>query len=183
MNETHETPLGQITQRLTAGQWVEPKPQPAPPLAWLAPASLEEIMLALAPCLTIAAPSGMSLDDRTEWFMAAAGFLSEVPAGLLKEAAKAAVCDHPSKIVPTILAYAREHRETWEWRNRPAVNVPRLAVIHNETPASPTIPPILRNLRQADVDMMSDEMRAIALECGAVVQNADGTCSPSDRPA
>lgn len=137
-------------------------------------------MLALAPCLTIAAPSGMSLDDRTEWFMAAAGFLSEVPAGLLKEAAQAAVCDHPSKIVPTILAYARENRETWEWRNRPASNVPRLTVIHNDTP---TIPPMLRNLRQSDVDMMSDEMRAIAIKCGAVIQNEDGTCNPSDHAA
>lgn len=137
-------------------------------------------MLALAPCLTIAAPSGMSLDDRTEWFMAAAGFLSDIPASLLKEAAQAAVCDHPSKIVPAILAYARDNRETWEWRNRPAVNVPRLAVVKNDAPA---IPPILRNLRQTDVDMMSDEMRAIAVECGAVIQNADGTYSPSDRAA
>lgn len=182
MNERHDTPrsMGEILQPLAAGQWAEPKPQPAPPLAWLAPASLEEIMLALAPCLTIAAPSGMSLDDRTEWFMAAAGFLSEVPAGLLKEAAKAAVCDHPSKIVPTILAYARDNRETWEWRNRPASNVPRLTVVKDE---APPIPPILRNLRQADVDMMSDEMRAIAIECGAVIQNADGTYGPSDRAA
>lgn len=130
-------------------------------------------MLALAPCLTIAAPSGMSLDDRTEWFMAAAGFLSSVPAGLLKEAAQAAVCDHPSKIVPAVLAYARDNRETWEWRNKPASNVPRLAVVRSDP-----IPPMLRNLRQADVDMMNDEMRAIALECGAVAQNDDGTFSP-----
>ena len=134
-------------------------------------------MLALAPCLTIAAPSGMSLDDRTEWFMAAAGFLSDIPAGLLREAAKAAVCDHPSKIVPTILAYARDNREMWEWRNRPASNVPRLAVVHVGVP---TIPPMLRNLRQADVDIMSEEMRAIALKCGAIRCNDDGTFSPND---
>lgn len=182
MAETHDIPrrLGEVLQPLTAGQWAEPNPQPVPPLAWQAPASREEIMLALAPCLTIAAPSGMSLDDRTEWFMAAAGFLSNIPASLLREAAQAAVCDHPSKIVPMILAYAREHRETWEWRNRPAVNVPRLTLVEND---APTIPPVLRNLRQADVDMMSDEMRAIAIDCGAVAQNADGTFSPSDRTA
>jgi hypothetical protein len=109
--------------------------------------------------------------------MAAAGFLSDIPAGLLREAAKAAVCDHPSKIVPTILAYARDNREMWEWRNRPASNVPRLAVVHVGVP---TIPPMLRNLRQADVDIMSEEMRAIALKCGAIRCNDDGTFSPND---
>lgn len=130
-------------------------------------------MVALSPCLTIAAPSGMSLDDRTEWFMAAAGFLDTIPAGLLKEAARKTVCDHPSKIVPAILAYARDHRETWEWRNRPQSNVPRLEVVRNVKPAQP-------KMSQSEVDQMNPELVKLGLACGALNRDETGKIVPTN---
>lgn len=131
-------------------------------------------MVALSPCLTIAAPSGMSLDDRTEWFMAAAGFLDTIPAGLLKEAAKQTVCDHPSKIVPAILAYARDNRETWEWRNRPASTAPRLTVVKAEKPAAPKI-------TQREIDQMEPELIKLGLACGALVEDENGKVIAAPR--
>ena len=154
----------------TAGQWAAPKPPPAPPLSWQAPATREEIILALSPCLTIAAPSGMSLDDRTEWFMAAAGFLESVPAGLLKEAARRTVCDHPSKIVPAILAYAAQNMDTFVYRNRPATTAPRLEVVKPEKPKAPKI-------TQGEIDKMPPAMIELGVSCGALVRDDDGKVS------
>lgn len=44
-------------------------------------------------------------------------------------------------------------------------------------------PPVLRNLTQADVDMMNPEMIRIGLGCGALVQNNDGSVSPAPEAA
>ena len=78
-------------------------------------------------CLTIAAPSGMSSDDRSGMVSGRPGFLTRSPLVCARGARKTAV-DHPSKIVPA-RRFARDHRETWEWRNRPASNAPRLTVV------------------------------------------------------
>lgn len=129
--------------------------------------------MALLPCLTIAAPSGMSSDDRSEWFLAAAGFLDTIPAGLLQEAARKTAVDHPSKIVPAILAYARDHRETWEWRNRPASNAPRLTVVK----AAPKPPP--PKITQREIDQMEPELIKLGLACGALVEDDNGKVVPA----
>lgn len=132
--------------------------------------------MALLPCLTIAAPSGMSSDDRTEWFLAAAGFLDTVPAGLLKDAARKTVVDHPSKIVPAILAYAAEHRETWEWQNRPASTVPRLTVVRADPP-----PPAAK-ITQREIDQMEPELIELGLSCGALVRDESGKVVGAIKP-
>lgn len=165
--------LGSILSRQAAGRWEEPRPQPAPSQpAWLAPATPPEIPAILAPCLTIAAPSGMSLEDRGEWFMAAAGFLDTIPASLLREAAKRTAVDHPSKIVPAILAYAKDERSSWEWRNRPQTKAPQLTVV-------PTAEPELPPMTQADVDKLPDSLINIGLACGAIVRDSHGKPKPA----
>jgi hypothetical protein len=74
--------------------------------ALLWPADPEMIVVALAPVLTLVAPSGMSEDDREEWFAAAADALRGIPGDLLYRGlrvARASV-DHPAKVVPMIIS-------------------------------------------------------------------------------
>lgn len=44
-------------------------------------------------------------------------------------------------------------------------------------------PPVLRNLTQADVDMMNPTMIEIGLKCGALVRDADGNVGPAPEAA
>jgi len=71
----------------------------------LVQAGREDFRRELVACLTLTAPSGMSEADRTEWLKAAWGTLAHLPPDLLSIGCTAARrrCDHPSKIVPTIL--------------------------------------------------------------------------------
>lgn len=57
----------------------------------------------------------MSEDDRREWLLAAWGTLQGIPADLLARGCQTAreTCDHPSKLVPAILA---EVKQAWAWR-------------------------------------------------------------------
>lgn len=63
-------------------------------------------MTALTPMLALTGGIGMTEDNRVEWLKAAGMALAHLPADLLKHGAKAAMrtADHPSKIVPTIIA-------------------------------------------------------------------------------
>jgi hypothetical protein len=60
----------------------------------------------LTACLTLVAPVGMDEETRRDWFAVAWQTLKDIPPDLLVVGAKAArlKCDHPSKIVPTIMA-------------------------------------------------------------------------------
>jgi len=64
----------------------------------------------LGRCLTLCAPSGMSEDERTTWLATAYAEIADIPVGaFLKATAKArTICDHPSKIIPTILRESEE---------------------------------------------------------------------------
>lgn len=81
----------------------------------LVPVSRDEFFTAVAPCLTLAAGVGMSQDDQDAWLEAAYQALDGIPIALLERGAAAAMksADHPSKIVPAIIA---EVEETWNWR-------------------------------------------------------------------
>lgn len=82
-------------------------PPPAPPSQslGLTPATPTEFRNELTACLALTAPVGMTEDARTEWLRVAYGTLKHLPADLLaRGCAKARLeCDHPSKIVPTIV--------------------------------------------------------------------------------
>lgn len=79
--------------------------------AKLAPRSLNEIMAALARCLTLTAPTGMSQEDRLEWLKVAAPELADLPSMIFDDACAHArrTCDHPAKIIPAILKFEPPH--------------------------------------------------------------------------
>jgi len=85
---------------------------------------------AIAPALTLVAPVGMRDQDKRDWFSAAWRALSHLPADLIASAARQALgkADHPSKIVPAVLAAAQDDL-AWRhrMRERPAP-VPHLAL-------------------------------------------------------
>lgn len=83
------------------------------------PVSRSEFITELTPCLELVAPVGMDEDTRFTWFSAAHKALDGIPIALLERGCRAALAkaDHPSKIVPTIMA---EVGEDWDWRKRHA---------------------------------------------------------------
>jgi hypothetical protein len=92
-------------------------PQRGPQSPSLAPASNEQFRNELTACLALVAPVGMTEEARREWLTVAWGTLGHLPADVLARGCKAARerCDHPSKIVPTIIsatdAWMRSRRE------------------------------------------------------------------------
>lgn len=80
----------------------------------LQPATREEFGVELTACLALVVPVGMTEESRREWLSVAWQTLRHLPSDLLSagciEARKTA--DHPSKIVPAIIAYAEPRIET-----------------------------------------------------------------------
>jgi len=82
----------------------------------------------------------MAEDDRTEWLKVARMTLSDVPADLLVRGCEVArrTCDHPSKIVPAILA---EIERPLGWRRQAKISADRNAglipYIEYEPPPEP----------------------------------------------
>lgn len=72
----------------------------------LIPSTASDLIGAVAPLLALTGGIGMTEDNRVEWMKAAGMALAHLPADLLRHGAKAAMrtADHPSKIVPTIIA-------------------------------------------------------------------------------
>jgi hypothetical protein len=81
----------------------------------LQPASDDAFITTLLPCLQLVAPVGMDEDSQDTWFEAARIALDGIPIGLLQRGAEAAMqkADHPSKVVPAIMA---EISEAWARR-------------------------------------------------------------------
>lgn len=80
----------------------------------------------LTASLTLVAPSGMTQADRNEWLKTAWDSLIGIPADLLASACFTArrTCDHPSKIVPTIMREVEA-----EWRRRRSMRSEVLAAL------------------------------------------------------
>jgi hypothetical protein len=81
----------------------------------LAPATSAVFRNELTACLTLVAPAGMTEEARRDWFAVAWATLKHLPPDILAIGCKKAreTCDHPSKVVPTILA---ETKEMLGWR-------------------------------------------------------------------
>jgi hypothetical protein len=83
----------------------------------------------LTACLTLTAPVGMNEEARRDWFAVAWDTLKDIPPDDLARAARMArqTCDHPSKIVPAIVAAVDGFRP-WEkiTRSRPIYDQPQL---------------------------------------------------------
>ena len=84
----------------------------------------------LAACLTLTAPVGMTEEARRDWFAVAWETLKDIPPDILAIGARAArkKCDHPAKIVPTIVSETAEmlalERRLKEWDS--ASSTPKL---------------------------------------------------------
>jgi hypothetical protein len=78
----------------------------------------------LTACLALTAPVGMTEENRRDWLAVAWETLKHIPADILTIGTQAArqKCDHPAKIVPTIIAecapWLRRHYERSE-RDKP----------------------------------------------------------------
>lgn len=83
----------------------------------LVPVSRQEFAAEIVPCLSLTSGVGMKDEDQRVWLNAAYKALDGIPIKLLKRGAAAAMlrADHPSKIVPTIMA---EIGEDWAWRKK-----------------------------------------------------------------
>lgn len=79
----------------------------------LAPATREEFAVELTACLALVVPVGMTEDGRREWLSVAWETVKHLPSDLLSAGAAEArkTADHPSKIVPAIMAYAEPRLE------------------------------------------------------------------------
>lgn len=84
---------------------------PPPSLERLQPASPEMFRDELTSCLILVAPVGMTEEAKREWLAVAWQTLNDFPADMLAAGCQKAreTCDHPSKIVPAIVA------ETADW--------------------------------------------------------------------
>lgn len=85
----------------------------------LAPATSDHFRNELTACLALVAPAGMSEEARRDWLTVAWATLGHLPADMLSTGCKAArqKCDHPAKIVPTIIA---ETDQMMRWRKETA---------------------------------------------------------------
>lgn len=84
--------------------------RPAQSLARLQPADSTHFRNELTACLALVAPAGMTEENRRDWLAVAWGTLRHLPADLLSQGCAEArkTCDHPSKLVPTIIEATRE---------------------------------------------------------------------------
>lgn len=95
------------------------------------PVSAAEFATAIAPILTLTAPTGMTQDERKAWSMAAFQALGDVSPASLRYAVREAerTADHPAKIVPAIRkALASGYQPT------ATIEPPPLALPSAETP-------------------------------------------------
>lgn len=106
----------------------------------LEPATREEFAVELTACLALVVPVGMTEEARREWLAVAWQTLNHLPSDLLSagclEARKTA--DHPSKIVPAIIAYAEPRlrdRKRIDREYGPVTDAPRLAAPNYVTAA------------------------------------------------
>ncbi|WP_419808374.1 hypothetical protein [Sphingomonas sp.] len=120
----------------------------------------------IGPCLALTAPSGMGKEDRRNWLAAAFASLRHLPLDVIEAGCREAarVADHPSKIVPAVIA-ATEADMAWRKRN----SVPRLSA-----PSAPALP------APGDERPTSDELDAI---CKRFAVGRYATAQPQRDPA
>lgn len=107
-----------------------PEPLNVPSASRLEPASKVQFRNELTACLALVAPVGMDEQARTEWLSVAWETLKHLPADLLAIGCRKAreIADHPSKIVPAIIAETNEsmakRRDTARtiWQTIPATH-------------------------------------------------------------
>lgn len=142
------------------------------------PAGMDLAIALLSSCLALVRPVGMGEAETAEWLGVAAGDVCHYPPSILDRACLEArrTCTHHSQIVPTIVKEA-DALTAREASLREASVPSNLHVLPQ--PARLPAP----KLTQADVDRMPAKLREIGLKCGALVQDADGTITPTPEQA
>lgn len=118
----------------------------------------------LTACLALTAPSGMTEESRRDWLAVAWQTLKEIPPDILVIGARAArlKCDHPSKIVPTIIAETEEMRR---WRRES-----RMASSCLQITAQPRKRHVMDRRGEAMTQEDTDELNRILESLGATVR-------------
>lgn len=96
-----------------------PQPERRVTSSGLEPATREQFAVELTSCLALVAPVGMTEEARREWLSVAWATLKHLPPDILARGCREArlKCDHPAKIVPTIID---ETRQAMVWRREGA---------------------------------------------------------------
>lgn len=102
----------------------------------LQPATSDQFAAELTSCLALVVPVGMSEEARREWLAVAWATLKHLPPDLLSVACQEArkSCDHPSKIVPAITAYAEPRLRDRKWMEREFPSTPALPAPSKKSP-------------------------------------------------
>jgi hypothetical protein len=156
MDDQELTPWQEINPPMASAGLPALHSAPSPMLpARLVPATPDEMQQELAACLALSGASGMSEDDRCEWLRAARLTLEGIPADLLAQGCRKAraTCDHPSKIVPAIMA---DVTDQWRWRKE-----------SRPVQAQPEVIPPERRIEQPLTPDQVDEMNEIMARAGA----------------
>lgn len=133
-NEIEPTAWEDINPPMGLARRQEPQ---SPSLERLRPASPADFRNELTACLTLVAPVGMTEEAKRDWLAVAWSTLQHLPPDVLSSGCRTAreTCDHPSKIVPAILAATKQ---TMGWRHeaaRESGDAPRLPKPNYITPA------------------------------------------------
>lgn len=156
MDNPHSSGTGLATSRSTVSAQQQGRLS-----GYLAPASSTEFRDQLTACLVLTAPVGMTEDAKAEWLAVAWQTLKHLPGDLLSAGCLHArkTADHPSKIVPAIVAYAEPRlasRKRTERECAPS-DAPRLAAPSYVTPAE-----------------ASEILKEFGLKTGAASTDGDG---------
>lgn len=151
MNDRDETAWEDINPTTA----LAPRPEPvSPSLGTLKPATNTQFRNELTACLALVAPVGMTEEAKRDWLTVAWGTLKHLPEDLLRrgcaEARKS--CDHPSKLVPTIIAATQESFED------------RAKMARERLPALPS-PPVKKHVLDRRGEPMSEEDTAELNRC------------------
>lgn len=112
-----------------------------------APMEMGAAMIELGQCLTLCAPSGMREDERVNWLTVAHSRIAHIPAKPFWTACQYAMdhCDHPSKIIPTIIKRSKEWADSLlkverikraQYQNANAPKLTRQEIVQDESERS-----------------------------------------------
>lgn len=122
-----------------------------------------EMSAMLSASLALVKPAGMTSKEVADWLDVAFDALSHLPLPIFRDGIRQArqTCDHPAKIVPTVIACTRE---ALAWHNRPK-EPPVLRLVTPETFEPRELP---------DPEGLMPELKRMGLEKGWLIEAADG---------
>lgn len=135
----------------------------------LQPASNVAFRNELTACLTLVAPVGMNEEAKRDWLAVAWETLKHLPPDMLARGCEVAreTCDHPSKIVPAIIAETKD----WLEIRRGAAAPPSIPCL-----PSPTKKHVLDRRGEAMTEAETRQLNEILENLGATARyNPDGS--------